>query len=294
MSRNENRTGFPEDFTPQDDTPTPAISTMVGDGASDSQPTFSWSVPTEFVALPSAGKFYPSEHPLHRQSTVEIKFMTAKEEDILTSRALLKEGVALDRMLQNLLIDKSIRVGSLLIGDKNALLVAARRTGYGADYETNVPCPACGQTDEFSFDISEPTITSYEENMVKHNVSLTDTGTLLITLPMTNAEVECRMLSGDDEIRLYKEATRKQKKKLPVGTMTDMFRSYIVSVNGNDSPLVLEAFIQGVPAKDARVLRTVYTECVPNIDMTQEYDCPNCGHTADMEVPLNTDFFWPK
>tara|TARA_R100000808_G_scaffold19089_1_gene41567 strand:+ start:4457 stop:5341 length:885 start_codon:yes stop_codon:yes gene_type:complete len=294
MSRNENRTGFPEDFTPQDDTPTPAVATTVGAGAPDTQPAFSWSVPTEFVTLPSGGRFYEPGHPLHNKESVEIKFMTAKEEDILTSRALLKEGVALDRMLQNLVVDKDVRIGSLLIGDKNALLVAARRTGYGADYETNVTCPGCGQTDEFSFDISDPNITPFTENMDSHNVTLTSGGTLVITLPMTNAQVECRMLSGEDEVRLYKEATRKQKKKLATGTMTDMFRSYIVSVNGNDSPLVIEAFIQAVPAKDARVLRAAYSECVPNIDMTQEYVCTNCGHTADMEVPLSADFFWPK
>ena len=294
MSRNENRTGFPEDFTPQDDTPTPAVATTVGAGAPDTQPAFSWSVPTEFVTLPSAGKFYPPEHPLHNKETVEIKFMTAKEEDILTSRALLKEGVALDRMLQSLLVDKTVRIGSLLIGDKNALLVAARRTGYGPDYETTVTCPACTQTDTFSFDISDPATNAYEENVETHGVSLTDGGTLVVTLPMTNAKVECRMLQGDDEVRLYKESERKAKKKLPVNAMTDMFRSYIVSVDGSDSPLVIEAFIQAVPAKDGRVLRTAYAQCVPNIDMTQMYDCPNCGHTADMEVPLTADFFWPK
>jgi hypothetical protein len=294
MSRNENRSGFPEDFTPQDDTPTPAVATTVGAGVPDAQPAFSWSVPTEFVTLPSSGRFYEPGHTLHNKESVEIKFMTAKEEDILTSRALLKEGVALDRMLQNIVVDKTIRIGSLLVGDKNALLVAARRTGYGSDYETNITCPACGQTDQFSFDISEPKITTYMENMDNHGVVLTERGTLIITLPMTQAQVECRMLSGEDEARIYKENMRKQKKKMQIGVMTDLFRNYIVSVNGNDSPLVIESFIQAVPAKDARVLRTAYAECVPNIDMTQEYDCTSCGHTADMEVPLTADFFWPK
>ena len=80
--------------------------------------------PTEFVELPSRGRFYPPSHPLHNKETVEIKFMTAKEEDILTSKALIKKGIAVDRMLQSLIVDKSIKVEDLLVGDKNALVVA--------------------------------------------------------------------------------------------------------------------------------------------------------------------------
>ena len=291
MSRNQNRTGFPEDFTPQDDSIGTTAQAAVGDNNS---PTFSWSVPTEFVTLPSAGKFYAQDHPLHLAATVEIKYMTAKEEDILTSRALLKEGVALDRMLQSLILDKTVKVGSLLIGDKNALLVAARRTGYGSDYQTNVTCPACAVADDFSFDISDPKIVDYEANLESNNASLTEHGTLLVRLPMTKATVECQMLTGDDEIRLFKEMERKTKKKQESSTTTDVLRSYIVGVNGEASPFVVEAFIQALPARDARVLRTAYTESLPNIDMTQVFDCSNCGHSADMEVPLSANFFWPK
>ena len=294
MSRNENRTGFPEDFTPQDDTPTPAVAATVGAGVPGPQPTFAWSVPTEFVALPSGGRFYPQNHPLHNKTSVEIRYMTAKEEDILTSRALLKEGVALDRMLQSLIIEEGVRIDTLLIGDKNALLVAARRTGYGADYTTSVTCPSCGNTDEFEFDITDPSVTEYEQNIEQNAVVLTDEGNLLIALPMTNAVVECKMLTGADEMRLYKESERKAKRKQATGTMTDMFRSYIVSVNGQESPIVVESFIQALPARDGRILRNTYSACVPNIDLTQEFDCTSCGHTADMEVPLSADFFWPK
>jgi len=294
MSRNENRTGFPEDFTPQDNTPTPAVAATVGAGGPQTQPAFSWSVPTEFVTLPSGGKFYSPGHPLHNKETVEIKYMTAREEDILTSRALLKEGVALDRMLQSLLIEEGVRISDLLIGDKNALLVAARRTGYGSEYATSVTCPSCGTTDEFEFDISEPKTNNFEENIRLEAVVLTDDGNLIVTLPMTKAAVECRMLTGEDEIRLFKEAERKAKRKAEERTMTDMFRSYIISVNGESSPLVVESFIQALPARDGRILRSRYSACVPNIDLTQVYVCTNCGHTADMEVPLSTDFFWPR
>ena len=91
--------------------------------------------PTEFVELPSKGQGYSSDHPLSGKDVIEIKFMTAKEEDILTSATLLKKGIAIDRFMQNIICDKNIKIDDLLIGDKNAILIAARASGYGATYE---------------------------------------------------------------------------------------------------------------------------------------------------------------
>jgi hypothetical protein len=101
--------------------------------------------PTEFVDLPSGGKFYPEGHPLHGKDTLEIKFMTAKEEDILTSKSLLKKGVAIDRMLQNLIVDNNVKLDYLLSGDKNAILIVSRISGYGSEYAVRLSCPACSQ-----------------------------------------------------------------------------------------------------------------------------------------------------
>ena len=102
--------------------------------------------PTEHVALPSGGRFYDEDHPLYGQDTVEIRFMTAKDEDILTSQSLLKNGTALEKLMQNILVDKSIVIDELLIGDKNAIIVAARAGTFGGDYEVRLQCQEC---DEF-------------------------------------------------------------------------------------------------------------------------------------------------
>tara|TARA_R110000796_G_scaffold242013_1_gene363926 strand:+ start:188 stop:1075 length:888 start_codon:yes stop_codon:yes gene_type:complete len=295
MSRNETRLGL-GDMPSQDSTPA-ATTAAVGLGVPTSNtdaPNFSWSVPTEFVELPSQGIFYPPGHPLQDQKTVEIRYMTAKEEDILTSRSLLKEGIALDRMLQNLLVSKNINIKTLLVGDKNALLVAARRTGYGADYETNVTCPSCANTDEHSFDISEPATVDFNSAAAKHSISLSSDGLVKISLPMTKAVVTCRFLTSADEANLIKESERKEKRKLEATATTDAIRAFVVSVNDQDDPFSLEAFIQSMPARDARELRRVYSELVPNIDLTQNYECSNCGYDADLEVPLGLDFFWPR
>ena len=297
MSRNDNRSGLPDNGAAAlDETPAPIIGNPPGmPQASPEAPVFNWSTPTEFVKLPSGGRFYPAGHPLHNQEMVEIRFMTAKEEDILTSKSLLKEGLALDRMLQNILVDTNIKVSELLIGDKNALLVGARRTGYGPVYETKVTCPSCNTTDDFSFDISSPEVNDFEQNIDSSDTTtLTDQNTVVVKLPMTEVVVECRFLTGADELRLAKTAERKARKSKEENMSTDTMRAYIVSVNGDPSPLMKEALIQNIPARDARFLRKAYASVVPNIDMTQVYECPNCTYTADMEVPLGIDFFWPE
>ena len=95
----------------------------------ETRPSLDFSTPTELVDLPSKGRFYPEGHPLHNAETIEIKFMTAKDEDIITSRTLLKKGIVIDRLLQSVIVNKSINVQDLLIGDKNAIVVATRITG---------------------------------------------------------------------------------------------------------------------------------------------------------------------
>ena len=287
MNRNQDRFAAPG-VVPDEGTPAGAQS------ATPETPGFSWSVPTEFVNLPSQGRFYPEGHPLHGVSSVEIRYMTAKEEDILTSQALIKKGIAIERLLQNVIVDNSFSVNDLLIGDKNALLVATRVTGYGAEYTTNVTCPSCDNTDEYSFDLQDGKMNDVEEAVASFGGTLTEQNTFLITLPMTDATVECRLLTGGDEVRLQKETERKARRNIEESSLTDQFRAFIVSVNGDASPLTIASFIQAMPARDSRMLRGFYSAVVPSIDLSQPYSCTSCGYEADMEVPLTVDFFWPK
>ena len=149
MSRNKNRVGGTQ---PEDANPPPQQ--LMDDGDSPTS-GFSFVVPTEFVELPSKGRFYDESHPLHGSETLEIRHMTAKEEDILTSRALLKQGVALDRVIQSLIVDQSVKADHLLVGDRNALIIATRIAGYGSEYSTQVACPACGTAQDYSFYLHE-------------------------------------------------------------------------------------------------------------------------------------------
>ncbi len=218
--------------------------------------------------------------------------MTAKEEDILTSRTLLKNGVAIDRVIQSLIMDKTINADSLLVGDRNAILIAARSSGYGAEYNTTVNCPSCGATQEYSFDLAEARIHS---GITSSTLGITDNGdgTFSTTLPRTQVSVRFRLLNGDDEKAMLARAENARKRKKPEQAVTDQIRTTVISVNGDETAQALDYLIENIPSLDARHLRACYKEVTPNVDLTQHFVCQECGHEQDMEVPLTADFFWP-
>lgn len=257
---------------------------------------FEWNIPTYFVKLPTQGRYYPEGHPCHNRDTIEIRYMTAKEEDILTSENLLKEGVAINRAVQNMVLDKSINLQDLLIQDRNALTVAARITGYGPEYQTKVRCPSCTIEDGFSFnleDVLERGLADTIESMDKIGEPEHDeSGNLVFNVytPITKATVGCKFLTGADEEKLAKETYLKTVSNT---TITALLRAIIVSVNGETNPLVLASFVHNLPTQDSNHLKKEYVKNIPSYTLKQQYKCQSCGHSVDMEVPLNPDFFWP-
>ena len=281
MSRNQDRLGGAQ----QQDASPPVQAMNEGTGG------FSFVIPTEFVELPTGGKYYPPGHPLHNQSAIEIKQMTAKEEDMLTSRTLLKKGVALDRVIGSLIVNKAIDPDSLFVGDRNAIIVATRVSGYGNDYTTKVTCPACGTNQEYSFDLNDAEVyTGDQDNTM--NVTDNHDGTFNVTLPKTNVIVTFKLLTGVDAKRLVAGVEADKKKRIDRG-ITRQLASMIVAVNDDESIDAVRYLVENMPSSDSRHLRLAYKLAAPNIDMTQNFECGECGHEQDMEVPLNADFFWP-
>ena len=253
-----------------------------------------YTPPTMLVDLPSRGLLYPEGHPLHNQETIEIRHMTAKEEDILTSRTLLKKGTAIDRLLQSVIANKKINVEDLLVGDKNALIVATRIAAYGADYATRVTCPVCSTSSDYSFDLEDSNVVYPDSENTDFEFEKTENNTFKVTLPKTNLVVELRLLTGKDEKWLTKAMEQKRKNKLAETILTDQIRLFTVSVNGISDKLTLNQFINTLPASDSRFLRNAYKALTPNLDLKQEFCCPECGSDTTMEVPFTADFFWPK
>ena len=279
MSRNQDRLGG----TQQQDTSPPAH--IMGEGG------FSFVVPTEFVELPSGGRYYHEGHPLHGESAIEIKQMTAKEEDMLTSRTLLKKGVALDRVISSLIVNKTIDPDSLLVGDRNAIIVSTRVSAYGNDYTTKVGCPACGVIQQYSFDLNSANVYGGED---LGTVGVTDNGdgTFNVDLERTKVSATFKLLTGRDEKAFLSGAELDKKQKVD-RNVTRQLSGMIVAVNGDTASETIKYLVHNMPSADARQLRLAYRLTSPNIDLAQHFECSECDHEQDMEVPLNADFFWP-
>ena len=251
-----------------------------------------FSIPTEVVDLPSKGRLYPVGHPLHGKETVEIRHMTAKEEDILSSQSLLRKGLAINKMLDSIILEEGVTSDDLLIGDKNALMYAARITGYGAAYDAQVICQNCNQDFEFQFDLSKynECYTSIDE---EDNVKFTENGTAEIELPKTKILVEIRALTGADELKLEKTREMKERNKLPDAGLTDMMKMMIFSANGVMDTDQINRLVDVLPASDSKLIRDTYKRVMPNVVFKQDAECHHCGHTMETEVPITGGFFWP-
>jgi len=282
MSRNSNRLGGPE-VKHSNDAPAPV------EKAFD---PLSFVAPTEFVELPSRGA-YPQGHPAHNMEVLEIRFMTAKEEDILSSQTLLKKGMAIERMLDSLIIDPNIKAMDLLIGDRNALIIAARVSGYGRYYQTRVSCPACGAQDELNFDLKDVKILESSSNK-KLGLERLSSGNFQTIAPFSKFRIEFKLLDGKDEAYLSKLMSDKKKKKMLETNMTDQFKLMIVSIEGHNEKTVVNKYVDNMPTLDSRHIKACYKVAAPDVRVSEPFTCGSCGFEQELEVPFNTDFFWPE
>ena len=291
MSRNNaDRLGLDEN-TPDDGGA--AAATAAVEGGSQG---LSFSMPTEHVELPSGGAFYPERHPLHNQETIEIKYMTAKEEDILTSPSLIKKGLTVERLLRSVIIDKTIDPQHLLVGDRNAIIIASRLTGYGPEYKAQTTCPMCLTQASWEVNLADLKVSSGGVDCSDgYNVKVgKNVGEYDITVPKTNIIVTVRLLTGRDEFAIS-ERTQKRKKHTQEETnLVTQMKSMIVAVNGSRKDSDVEKLIEFLPAFDSRYIRNAYAKINPNLDMKYPFECQSCDHEDTMEVPLTADFFWPK
>ncbi len=284
MSRNKERLGGAQQ---KDTSPPPQMTQAQAEPGG-----FSFVVPTEFIDLPSQGNFYPEGHPLHGQDSIEIKQMTAKEEDILTSRTLLKKGVALDRVISSLIVDKRIEPDSMLVGDRNAVIVATRVSGYGNIYTTKVTCPKCDTTQEFSFDLNHLEI-YHGDDKDELDITVNEDGTFDTVLPRTGLTVTFKLLTGKDEKSLLTGMEMDRKKRTGEKNVTRQLVNMVIGVNGNTTAEAINYLVANIPSLDSRHLRLAYKLAAPNIDLKQHFECNECDLEQDMEVPLTADFFWP-
>jgi len=250
---------------------------------------FGFEIPVESVPLPSRGLPYPPDSPLHGRETVDVRAMTAREEDILTSRALIKKGTVITELIKSCLVDKRIDVGTMLSGDRNALMVALRITGYGADYNVEVECPLCQSRSKQSFNLSELSIKPLAIEPVEAGKNLFD-----VQLPVTKKSVRFKFLTGADEEEIMLIQERKKKAGgMADNLVTTRLQFSIVSVEGKSDKNLINAFIRNLPARDSLALRQTIDQNEPGIDMKSYMDCPSCSESSEVRIPLGAAFFWP-
>ena len=238
--------------------------------------------PTEMVDLPSKGHFYVDGHPLS-SGKVEVKYMTAKEEDILTSQNLIQQGVVIETLLQSLIVDKTINVHDLLIGDKNAIMVAARILGYGKDYKFEY------EGEEQEVDLSQLNPIPIDFKKLQKGVN-----EFSFKLPYSKRTITFKLLNGHDERKINAEVKAKQKiSKVTSSELTTRFKHMIKSIDGNSEISVINNFVDNeFLSRDSLAFRQYLTEITPDIDMSTDV-IDKTGKEIEVTIPVTVRFFWP-
>ena len=251
---------------------------------------FGYEVPVESVPVPSGGLIYPEGSPLHNSETIDIRAMTAKEEDILTSKALIKKGTVISELLRSCIVDKQIDVDQMITGDRNAVMTAIRITGYGSSYSCEVDCPLCSEKNKQDFNLAELPIKRLEITPDVPGANI-----FTYTLPMSKKRVQFRFLTGVDETDITQEIDRRKKK---LGGETDnlitiRLQHAVVSVDDVKDRVKITQFVRNMPAGDSRALRKFMDDNEPGIEMKSWMTCSSCSEQSEVRLPIGASFFWP-
>ena len=235
------------------------------------------NIPTEIVELPSLGLIYPESSPLS-SGKIEMKYMTAREEDILTNQNYIQKGTVLDELVKSLIVS-NINYDDLCVGDKNAVLVAARILGYGKDYSFS------WGGEEYNIDL-----TTIDNKPLNEKVFNKGTNDFDFELPTTSVRITFKLLTNHDEKKIKAELDGL--KKINKNSSTDIstrLKYIITSVNGNRDSKDIREFVDTMLARDSRALREYIKEVQPDVDLTF---FPN-GSNEKVSIPVGLSFFWP-
>ncbi len=257
--------------------------------------------PVDIVDLPTKGKFYSQGSSLYGRSSIEIRHMTTKDEDILTNKSLIKKGIVIDKLLESLVVDKSINIYELLSVDRNAVLVAARVSAYGPQYPVSITCPACSSKESIEIDLQEYLNKDYEKtddellSKEQYAYERMSNGNVMVKLPKTNWFVELKPLNGRDEKNLAQKLEAKKKFSSQDGAnISDQLSLIIESINTVSDRFQIEKAINMMPAADSKRLRFIYQTLFSYMNMKFNFNCEECKLEEELEVPFTQEFFWPS
>ena len=236
--------------------------------------------PTETIELPSKGLIYPEDNPLS-SGTIEMKYMTAKEEDILSNQSYIQNGTVLDKLFKSLIVSK-IDYNELIVGDKNAALIAARILGYGKDYEFEY------KGEKVSVDLSTLENREFDEKAITRGVN-----EFSFTLPNSGTIITYKLLTHKDETAITNELNGLKKiNKNSDPSVSTRMKHMILSVNGDSERKTVREFVDNYfLASDARAFRQHVREVQPDVDLRVPVELSS-GEEA-IDLPIGVTFFWP-
>ena len=240
-----------------------------------------FNFPTEVVELPSKGLVYHENNPLS-SGKVEMKYMTAKEEDILTNQNYLENGTVLDKLLQSLIVSK-VNYKDLVVGDKNALLIAARILGYGGEYIINY------KGEEVVVDLSK-----LENKVIDESLFQQGKNEFEFELPTTKNIVTFKLLTHSDEFNIEREINGLKKlNKTASPEVSTRLKHTIIAIDGDTDKKTIRNFVDNqFLARDAREFRKYVNQIQPDVDLTTQIELLN-GNVEDVDIPISINFFWP-
>ena len=238
--------------------------------------------PTEVVDLPSQGLLYPKDSSLS-SGKIEVKYMTAKEEDILTSANLIKKGIVVEKLIESLVVDKSIDIDTILVGDKNAILIASRILAYGKEYEVEID----GQTVEVD-------LTTLKDKEVDKSVFTKGVNEFEFELTATKRKLTFKLLTSGDEKSIDTEIKGYEKVGDGIGyDLTTRLKNMILSIDGDTKRASINSFVDNeFLSRDSLAFRTYANKIMPDVDMTSEY-IDEDGEEKEFTVPMTVQFLWP-
>ena len=258
-----------------------------------------YKFPTEIIELPSKGLIYPKDNPLS-SGKIELKYMTAKEEDILTTQSYIKDGTVLDRMFQALIISNGeglpIKYVDLVVGDKNAIMIASRILGYGKEYNVEVTDPFSGEKQKESIDLTQFENKEYDGSKQTE----LHKNEFEFELPQSKRIITFQLLTESKErkVKHELESAKKQSKKMGDVTskeLTTRLKNMILSVEGETDRNFINKFVDNeLFAQASKALRSYIKQVGPDIDLTWEFISDDTGDRKEMSMPMDTTFFWPE
>jgi hypothetical protein len=243
--------------------------------------------PTEQIDLPSKGLLYPKESPLSK-GTIEMKYMTAKEEDILSNANFIRQGTVIDKLLQSMIVTP-IDFNELLNGDKNAILLAARILGYGKDYDFIYTDPNTGESEKVTADLS-----LLESKQVDESIFTQGKNEFNFELPVSKVVITFKLLTHGDEQKLDKEIAG-MKKLNAQGSfdVTTRLKHTVLAVNGDREVATVREFSDNMLARDVRAFREYVNKISPDVDLKVSFTKANGDVVEGVDLPIGASFFWP-